>query len=105
MTTKKEIPVRGLGVEAVKKTLLMAWGTYERKFKDYSPVLSWKGPNQAELSFMVGATMVKGEIQVEAEKLIVCLDVPFLLRSFVPKAENAIAEEVNFWLKKASTTT
>jgi len=104
METKKEIHLPNLGVEFIKKTILLAWDSYESKFKDYSPVLTWKEPTKAELSFLVGATVVKGNIHVKEEKLIVSFNVPFLLRSFVPEAEKAIIKEVKFWLEKTSYT-
>ena len=97
---KHSVP-HDLGQERAKKVAESALATYAQKYANYSPQVTWKGPNQAEISFKVKGMSLSGSLEVLEKSIDLDIDVPFLLRPFKTQALGVIEGEINAWIKKA----
>jgi len=97
---KHSVP-HDLGQERAKKVAESALATYSQKYSNYSPQVTWKGPNQANISFKVKGMSLSGSLEVLAKSIELDIDVPFLLRPFKSQALGVIEGEINEWIKKA----
>jgi len=97
---KHSVP-HDLGQERAKKVAESALATYAQKYANYSPQVTWKGPNQAEISFKVKGMSLSGSLEVLEKSIDLDIDVPFLLRPFKSQALGVIEGEINAWIKKA----
>ena len=97
---KHSVP-HDLGQERAKKVAESALATYSQKYANYSPQVTWKGPNQAAISFRVKGMSLSGSLEVLDRSIDLDMDVPFLLRPFKSQALGVIEGEINEWIKKA----
>lgn len=100
MGMKHEI-VHGLSPELAKTVIDKAMESYAARFSDYSPTFRWTGDMTGELGFSAKGVTVKGSIEIQGEKILVDLEVPWILRVFKGKALQAIDSEVKGWVQKA----
>ena len=97
---KHSVP-HDLGQERAKKVAESALAAYSQKYANYKPVVSWKGPNRADISFTVKGMSLGGTLEVLERSIDLDIDVPFLLRPFKSQALGVIEAEINEWIKKA----
>ncbi len=97
---KHSVP-HDLGQERAKKVAESALAAYSQKYANYSPKVSWRGPNQADISFKVKGMALSGSLEVLDKSIDLDIDVPFLLRPFKSQALGVIETEINEWIKKA----
>jgi hypothetical protein len=99
---KHSVP-HDLGQERAKKVAESALSTYAQKYANYSPQVTWKGPNRAEIGFKVKGMSLNGSLEVLDRSIDLDIDVPFLLRPFKSQALGVIEGEINEWIKKAKS--
>jgi hypothetical protein len=90
-----------LPLDLAKKAIDKAMEAYGERFKEYNPKFSWKNETTAGLAFKAKGVSVDGTIEIEGPKVLVDLDVPFILRIFKGKAIEVIDREVKKWVEKA----
>ena len=100
MGMKHEIH-HGLEPDLAKKAIDKAMEAYSARFADYNPRFSWVSDTKGELGFKAKGVSVDGQIEVVGDKILVDLQVPFLLRVFKGKAMDVIDREVKKWVEKA----
>lgn len=100
MGMKHEIH-HGLEPDLAKKAIDKAMEAYSARFADYNPTFRWATEQKGELGFKAKGVSVKGEIEIAGPKILVDLEVPFLLRVFKGKAMEVIDREVKQWVEKA----
>jgi len=100
MGIKHEIE-HGLEPELAHKAIDKAMEAYSARFADYNPRFHWKSDTEGELGFKAKGVSVDGTIDIEGPKILVDLDVPFILRVFKGKAIEVIDREVRKWIEKA----
>ena len=100
MGIKHEIH-HGLDLPLAKKALDKAMEAYSARFSDFNPWFDWKGEREAELGFSAKGVKVKGDMEIRGDKILVDLDVPFILRVFKGKAIDVIDSEVKEWVQRA----
>jgi len=97
---KHSVP-HDLGQERAKKVAESALATYAQKYSNYSPQVTWKGPNKADISFKVKGMALSGSLEVLDKSIDLDIDVPFLLKPFKSQALGVIEGEIKEWIKKA----
>jgi len=97
---KHSVP-HDLGQERAKKVAEDALAAYSQKYATYNPVVTWKGPNRADIGFKVKGMSLGGSLEVLDRSIDLDIDVPFLLRPFKAQALGVIEAEINEWIKKA----
>lgn len=100
MGMKHEIH-HGLEPDLAKKAIDEAMKAYSARFADYNPSFRWVSDTKGQLGFKAKGVSVDGEIEIAGSKILVDLDVPFLLRIFKGKAIDVIDREVKKWVEKA----
>lgn len=78
-----------------------ALDSYAQRFAEYSPQVTWKGDDDADVTFKVAGKRLDGTLRVEADKFKVSLNVPLLMRPFSGRAFKVIDDEVANWVAKA----
>ncbi len=102
MGMKHEIH-HGLSPELARKAVDKAMEAYSTRFAEYNPEFQWVTPDHGKLGFRAKGVSVKGDVEIAGPKILVDLDVPFLLRVFKGKAIEVIDREVHKWVEKART--
>ncbi len=100
MGMKHEIH-HGLPPEQARRVVDKAMEAYAARFSEYNPQFEWKSENVGRLGFKAKGVSVNGDIEIAGSKILVDLEVPFLLRVFKGKAIEVIDREVNTWVQKA----
>ncbi len=100
MGMKHEIH-HGLSPDLAKKAVDKAMEAYSARFADYNPKFDWVSENKGRVGFKAKGVSVNGEIEIAGSKILVDLEVPFLLRVFRGKAIEVIDREVTAWVEKA----
>jgi hypothetical protein len=97
---KHDIP-HDLSPEIAKKAVERAFESYQARFSEYNPSASWSSPTNAAIGFKVKGMALDGNIELVPGKIVLNLDVPFLLRPFQKKAVDIIDQEVRSWIARA----
>ena len=97
---KHSVP-HDIGQERAKKVAESALASYAQKYANYNPVVTWKSPYQADISFKIKGMSIGGSLEVLERSIDMDIDVPFLLRPFKSQALGVIEGEINEWIKKA----
>lgn len=100
MGMKHEIH-HGLSPDLARKAVEKAMEAYSARFADYNPEFRWTSENVGRLGFRAKGVSVNGDIEIAGPKILVDLEVPFILRVFKGKAIEVIDREVNAWIEKA----
>lgn len=100
MGMKHEIH-HGLSPEQARTVVDKAMEAYAARFAEYNPEFHWKTENQGRLGFKAKGVSVAGDIEIDGPKILVDLEVPFILRIFKGKAIEVIDREVRTWVEKA----
>lgn len=75
--------------------------SYQQRFAEYDPKLSWADDSNAEVSFAVKGMNLKGSFEVLADRIDIDMEVPLLLRPFKSKAMDVVESEIGKWIDKA----
>jgi hypothetical protein len=78
-----------------------ALDSYSERFSAYKPEVQWRNDAEAEVAFTVKGMRLEGGLKVEPDRILLNLDVPFVLRPFKRRAFGVIEREVRDWLAKA----
>ncbi len=97
---KHSVP-HDIGQERAKKVAESALESYAKKYANYNPVVTWKGPYKADIAFKIKGMSIGGSLEVLDRSIDMDIDVPFLLRPFKSQALGVIEGEINEWIKKA----
>jgi hypothetical protein len=97
---KHEIP-HTLDIPTAKKVTDRAFAEYSARYPQYHPTFQWAGDRKADISFNAKGIKLKGSMEVAEGKILMDLDVPFLLRPFQKMAMDVIEREVQVWIGKA----
>lgn len=100
MGLKHEFKIPKMSPQEARNMTEKAWASYRDKYKQYNPNFLWKSPGVAAISFKANGVEIKGILALESEKISMDMEVPFLLRSFMPQALKAIEEEIEKWIPK-----
>lgn len=100
MGMKHEIH-HGLSPELAKKAVGKAMEAYSARFAEYNPQFDWVSESKGRVGFKAKGVTVSGDIEIAGPKILVDLEVPFLLRVFRGKAMEVIDREVKVWVEKA----
>lgn len=100
MGIKHEIH-HGLELPLAKKALDKAMEAYSARFSDYSPYFRWTDERNAELGFSARGVKVQGDMEIRGEKVLVDIEVPFILKVFKGRAMQVIEDQVNEWVERA----
>lgn len=90
-----------LSFDLAKKAATKALETYQARFSDYSPTISWQGERRAEVSFAVKGMTLKGGFDILDDRIDIEMEVPMLLRPFRQKALAVVEGEIIKWVAKA----
>lgn len=97
---KHSVP-HDLGRDKAKQVAEAALGSYQKKYAEYKPTVTWVTPDRATLSFSVKGLTLNGAIEVSDRDISMDLDVPFLLRPFKNTAIGVIEGQIKEWIGKA----
>jgi hypothetical protein len=90
-----------LTMELCKKATVAAFAAYAERFAEYRPTAKWTTETHADISFTVKGFTLNGSFDLEASRIGLELEVPFLLRPFRSKALEVIENEIKTWIQKA----
>jgi len=102
MGMKHEFKIPKMSEQAARNMAEKAWDSYREKYAQYQPTFGWKSPGLACVSFKANGVEIKGTLALQPEKIVLDMEVPFLLRSFMPRALQAIEEEITKWIPKTT---
>jgi hypothetical protein len=97
----KHIIAHDLDQALAKEVAVKAFESYQKRFADYHPKMSWIGERDAKIEFTVKGLKLQGSIGITPRAIELDLDVPFVFRLFKNKAVDVIEREVRSWLDKA----
>ncbi len=97
---KHSVP-HSLGQEKAKKVAEEAFKSYQNRFAEYKPTVSWPSSDRADIGFSVKGVSLKGSVDVKPNSIDLDLDVPFMLRPFKGRALGVIEDEIKKWIGKA----
>ena len=92
-----------LSPELAKKVLEKALESYEERFADYSPKMSWVGDKHVDVKFKAKGISISGGIDLEPQQITFDLEVPILLRPFKTQALDIIETQIRKWVGHAKT--
>lgn len=97
---KHEI-AHSLDIPTAKKVTDRAFAEYSARYPQYHPTFAWATDRRADIGFNAKGIKLKGSMEVAEGKILMDLDVPFLLRPFKSVAIEVIEREVKVWIGKA----
>ena len=99
--TMKHSVTHDLSFDLAKKAATKALESYQARFAEYQPTISWAGERRAEVSFAVKGMSLKGGFDILDDRIDIEMEVPLLLRPFRQKALDVIEGEITKWVAKA----
>lgn len=97
----QHVVAHDLSPELAKKALEKALESYKERFADYSPKDTWTTPTHVDITFSAKGIKLKGAIDLEPKRILMDLEVPFLLRPFKSQALDLIESQIRKWSEKA----
>jgi hypothetical protein len=97
---KHDIP-HDLEIDLAKLAARKAAEAYAQRFAKYDYKHRWSSETRLELSFTVMGKRLEGIMEVQARKLALELDVPFMFKVFQGQAIDIIEREAKDWIAKA----
>lgn len=91
----------GLPLDQAKRAVQAAVASYAARLAKYAPDVKWTGDTHLDIAFSAKGLRLEGALDIDAEKLRVHLEVPFLLRPFQGRATQLIDREAAHWISKA----
>jgi hypothetical protein len=90
-----------LDFNLAKEVAVRAFESYQKRFADYQPRMTWINDRNARIEFSIKGLKLQGSIGIAPRAIELDLDVPFVFRVFKSKAIDVIEREVRIWLDKA----
>ena len=90
-----------LDMDLAKLAARKAAEAYGKRFAEYDYSARWVTDTRVELGFTVVGKRLEGTMTVQSSKLVLELEVPFMMRPFRGKAIQIIEREALVWLDKA----
>lgn len=90
-----------LTLDLARRAIDRAMESYRARFAKYEPYFRWEGERTGAFGFRAKGLKVSGEIELEADRVLVDVQVPLILRAFKGKALDVIDREVRAWIGKA----
>lgn len=87
--------------DLAKKAAMKAFDAYAQRLAKYDPKANWTSDDHADISFAAKGIKLKGTLDLEPHKIVMNLDVPFVLRVFQRKATDVIDSEIQKWVGRA----
>lgn len=78
-----------------------AFESYRARYAQYSPTLTWISATAATASFSAKGIELNGRVELAPGKILLDVQVPFLLRMFQSKAVSIIERELIVWHGRA----
>lgn len=100
MGIKHEIH-HGLEPALARRAIDKAMDGYRERFSEFSPTYDWTSEDAGRFAFTALTVTVSGDLEIVGPKILVDIQVPFLLRAFKGRAIQAIDDEVRGWVEKA----
>jgi len=97
----KHLIAHDLDLGLAKEVAVRAFESYQKRFADYNPKMTWVKERDAKIEFNVKGLKLQGSIGITPRAIELDLDVPFVFRLFKNKALEVIEREVRSWLDKA----
>ncbi|MDP2340515.1 MAG: polyhydroxyalkanoic acid system family protein [Deltaproteobacteria bacterium] len=99
----KHSVTHNLSFDVAKKVAAKALESYQERFADYAPSITWPADRRAEVSFAVKGMTLKGGFDILDDRIDIEMEVPLLLRPFRQKALDVIEAEITKWVAKAKS--
>lgn len=90
-----------LSIELARKAADHALASYQHRFPQYRPTVTWTEPTKATVEFHVTGMSFNGLFEIRPREISMELEVPFLLRPFKNRALEVIEAEIRTWVDKA----
>lgn len=84
-----------------KKATEKAFAGYKERFASYNPTADWVSDTRAEIGFSAKGVKLDGAVELEPDRIVLELEVPFLFRMFQGKALKIVEEEITEWIERA----
>jgi len=97
----KHLIKHDLDFDLAKEVAVRAFESYQTRFANYHPKMTWATEREARIEFNVKGLKLQGTIGIAPKAIELELDVPFVFRLFKNKAVDVIEREVRAWLDKA----
>jgi hypothetical protein len=97
----KHTVAHDLDVALAQRAVKIALTGYAERFEQFSPQVNWMSEARADIGFKAKGVAVTGQVDVLPGKILIDLEVPFLLRVFKKKAIHIIEREIRAWIEKA----
>lgn len=98
---KHAVP-HNLAPEKARLVAEKAWESYQSRFSQFQPTLSWETDAKANVAFRAKGIAVSGTLTLLDKAIEMDLSVPFLLKPFRKKALDVIEREIRSWVDKAN---
>jgi hypothetical protein len=92
-----------LAPEQTRVAVERAFAHYRSKYAQYKPSLKWLDASRAEVAFSAKGVVVRGTLELRADRIVMDAKVPILLRPFTKKAVAKVESEMAKWLGEAKT--
>jgi hypothetical protein len=89
-----------LSVAQARSAADHALASYQERFPQYRPTVTWTEPTKATVEFHVTGMSFNGLFEIRPREISMELEVPFLLRPFKNKALEVIEGEIRAWVTK-----
>lgn len=90
-----------LSMDLARKAADHALASYQQRFPQYEPKVTWTTDNTARVEFHVTGMSFNGLFEILPKDISMDMEVPFLLRPFKNKALDIIENEIRTWVQKA----
>ena len=90
-----------LDAATARRVAERALSSYQTRFPDADPRVTWTDAKTAELQFKIKGVKLSGTVVLQAKTIEVELDVPLLFRPFRKKAISVVEQEILKWIAEA----
>lgn len=94
-----------LGQVKAREVTDKALEAYRARFSEYDPKLQWKNEKLAEIGCAIKGMKIGGTVEISERKIVLDIDVPFLLRPFKGMAIEVIEGEIRKWIEREKSGT
>lgn len=97
----RHVVAHELGLELACQAARAACADYASRFARFEPKVVWSDPQRGEVRFQARGVQLVGRFEVRADRMILDLDVPLLLRPLQGRAVQVIDRELRRWIERA----
>jgi Putative polyhydroxyalkanoic acid system protein (PHA_gran_rgn) len=97
---KHSVP-HDLSIDLAKKATGKALESYQERFAEFQPQVSWLDERTATISFKAKGMSLGANLAVTEQAIVVDMDVPFLLKFMEKQAVEVIDKQVTKWIDRA----